>query len=310
MNTESQVGSTGLVFPGQGSQAPDMFQAFSHLDVFRESVEQLNDLLELDFVAMADEHSLPINDNVVSSVCTVLASVCALEMYHSNNEERPSVLAGFSVGQWSALYASGVVSREMLFNIVVKRAQIMDSIVNVGAASGMLAVIGVRLDNIQSACDKIREGDDFVSVANYNAPNQYTLSGTIAGLAKVQNILREFHPKKMARIPVAGAWHSELLRESVHVFRDFLSGIELNRPQIPVLSNVTGKPLDPDSFLSSLSEHLASPVRWQNCIETMITSFDISQCIEIGYGNMLTKFGFFIDRRVKHCAMFPPPRRK
>ena len=287
-----------------------MFTAFYHLDVFRESVEQVSDLLDMDFAALADSHSLPINENVVSSVCTVLASVCALEMYRLYEEPAPSVLAGFSVGQWSALYASGVVSREMLFSIVVKRAQIMDAIVKVGSASGMLAVIGVGLNDIQHACAQVIEGDDFVSVANYNAPNQYTLSGTSAGLDKIQDALKEFRPKKMALIPVAGAWHSEFLRESVHVFRDYLSSLELNRPQVPVLSNVSGKPIEFDSFLIALSEHLASPVLWQNCIETMITTFGISQCVEIGYGNMLTKFGFFIDRSIKHRAMFPPPRRK
>jgi [acyl-carrier-protein] S-malonyltransferase len=170
------------------------------------------------------------------------------------------------------------------------------------ADGAMLAVIGLATPKVEEVCLRLREDGNYIIVSNYNCQGQLTLAGTRPAIDLAENAIRELEPRKLARVPVQGAWHCALLQDVVDDYRSsVLERLELDRPVCPVMDNVSGKalPEEPDQIRASLARHLISPVRWDQCVRTMIDS-GAETFIEVGYGNMLTKFGFFIDRKKRH----------
>jgi [acyl-carrier-protein] S-malonyltransferase len=142
-----------------------------------------------------------------------------------------------------------------------------------------------------------------VWVSNYNCVGQYTLAGTADAVAAAERALAELKPRKMARVPVSGAWHSPLLAEAHARFHAYLAAVPLAPPAVPVVDNVTGAwlPTERTALDRHLARHLDHPVLWEQGIKTLLAK-GARRFVEIGYGNVLTKFGFFIDRSVEHQA--------
>lgn len=288
------------VFPGQGAQSRDMLEPFRAAPGLARRYATACGLLGFDPLERAGAEPEVLNQNRVSSLLTVTASLCAMEL----ETAEPVAVAGYSIGQWTALCAAGVVREEALLRIVDARARLMDEALANQPPSGMLAVIGVALSAVEALCAAARERGHWVAVSNVNAPAQMTLGGEAAALDWIEEALRAKRPKRVVRVPVAGAWHGDLMEPAVRPFAEFLATQTLSAPRLPVIDNVTGTAmaaLTPET----LALQLARPVLWAPGVEALR---DLGACvlIEQGYGDILTKFGFFIDRCLTHRAAAPP----
>jgi [acyl-carrier-protein] S-malonyltransferase len=296
---------TALLFPGQGAQCAAMIDALRSLPGFEEGHEVVCSKLDFDPIEhIQTKDPNAINANVVSSALTVLASVLALEQFREANPFHQAVFSGYSVGQWTALYASHVVSFEKLVEIVAHRATLMDKC-SAKRPGAMLAVIGVAPEPLIELCEELSSANKVVAISNYNSYGQYTLSGDVALIDIAHDSIIKLSPKKLARVPVAGAWHSSILDEAASEFEEYLRTCSLNPPDYQVIDNVTGDYLnsDPELMIETLAKHISHPVQWHKGMLRLIAD-GVTECIEIGYGNTLTKFGMFIDRSVDHRAFF------
>jgi [acyl-carrier-protein] S-malonyltransferase len=300
------MSKVALLFPGQGSQSPAMLDALRSLPGFKEKYEVLRKYLNGDLVdSIEAKDSNAINANAVSSGLTVLASVLALDEFLNASSSKPEVFSGYSVGQWTALYAAEVLTFEKLIEIISHRASLMDKC-SARRPGGMLAVIGVDPEPLLQLCIELSSADKTIAISNYNCYGQYTLSGDLALIDAAQDLIAQMSPKKLARIPVAGAWHSPILAEAASEFERYLKTCNLKPPKAQVVDNVTGDYLNPDpqAMIFTLAKHISHPVQWHKGMLRLISE-GVTECVEIGYGNTLSKFGMFINRSIEHRYFFP-----
>lgn len=304
MDLEAPAGPVALVFPGQGAHRPAMLEPFAAAPGREDHLARVGALLG------RDPTTAPVDDNVTSSLLTVLASVLALEVLRAAAPELEVVaVAGYSVGQWTALHAAGAIGGAALFELVAARARLMDEAIAAAGPTGMLAVIGVRAPDVESVCAETRAEGRVVEITNRNAPGQVTLGGTVDGLAAAEERLRAFRPKGLVRVPVAGAWHGRFVAGAVEPLAVVIEALDLRPTDVPVVDNTTGRwlPADLAGRRRALARQVAAPVLWEEGVRTMIAA-GADPLIEVGYGDVLTRFGFFIDRSVGHRAMVRTPR--
>lgn len=295
--------SLAFVFPGQGAQRPDMFSAFAENEDFHDISRMLEDHLELDPRQAAAWAPDIWRRNIVSSLMTAAASVLLLRRWRRENRPEPAAVAGYSVGQWTALHAAGALNDERLFSIIAARARLMDAALADRPASGMLAVIGLRIEEADAICAALRSEGRFLQVANDNAPGQFTLSGEISALEIAQEALSARRPKKLLRLEAAGAWHSDWMRPAVAPLRKLIAVEPLAPTDRPAIDNTTGRFFEGDPK-AALAEHAAAPVLWRQGVRTLIEN-GAATIVEVGYGAMLSQFGAFISRDVRHLPLHP-----
>lgn len=291
-----------LLFPGQGAQAETMLDELASFHPFRGRYETLCAALGYDLLTEVRAGRVSVHANLPGSLMTVLASVVSLDLLRDDDAIWSSVVgvAGYSVGQWVALYAGGAISFEQLIRIVQRRAAVMDECAAMNPGS-MVAVIGVAEAALDQCCARIRDRGLFVAIANVNAPGQYTLS---AEKRAIDTVLEEVHalkPIKCVALQAAGPWHSALMTPAREALAAFLVHESFRATTIPTIDNVTGDflPADVGSCTGRLADQVCQPVRWSRGVDTLI-AHGAARLIEVGYGNMLTKFGFFINRNVRH----------
>ena len=294
------------LFPGQGAHHVGMLDGVCKATAFAERYALVCDALGEDVLdGLTTQKSNFLNRNEVSSLLTVLVSTLSYDLWQKQGSfARASYLAGYSVGQWTALYAAGALSFEMLVKVVKTRALIMNRCLE-DTPSGMIAVIGLSESAITLVVQKLQDEGYFVELTNFNCLGQYSLAASAQALQPTVATLQALSPKKVVVLPVAGAWHSSLLRPAEGEFAAFLSTVELAPLRLPVVDNVTGGllPTSPDQIKIQLTKHLSHPVLWQKGIETLIDQ-GCEHFIEVGYGKLLTKFGFFINRSYRHLSFY------
>jgi [acyl-carrier-protein] S-malonyltransferase len=305
MSSVSTVQSrTTLLFPGQGAHDLQMLEGVKHLAQFSQRYEVVCDLLGSNPLQEIEKgNSAYLNQNLVSSTLTLLVSSLLLERYKASGCPTPTFLAGYSVGQWLALSAAKVISYEKLMEIMKTRAELMDNCFN-DQKGGMLAVIGLSEETLKRLCQALEAEGQTLAISNYNCAGQFSLAGTAEAVAAAQDRIQALKPKKVVRLPVSGGWHCALLAKASSAFRAYLQAIPFNKPELPIIDNVTGDflPETEPELKEQLALHLSSAVQWDKGIKTLI-AHGSHQFIEVGYGNTLTKFGFFIDRSVQYHSV-------
>lgn len=290
-------GGVSLLFPGQGAQDVRMLDGVATLPEFREHYQLICDLLEMDVRVEIERSPDLLRRNAVSSLLTILVSALMLAEWRSSRDTGPRCVAGYSIGQWTALHAAGALDFPALSTIVLARARYMDACVS-REPSGMYAVLGLPLAQIEAVLAELREDGHRVYVSNLNCPGNVSIAGTLTALEAAMPSLAVLAPKKLSPIPVSGAWHCPILDEAGKQFAEYLARMELAPTDVPVMDNVTGSwlPDDPEQRLSRLAQHLISPVQWHAGIRTCIAA-SFTHFLEMGFGGSLSKLGFFIDRR-------------
>ena len=256
------------------------------------------DLLE----RLAVEGMAYLRRNEIVSLVTMVVNLACLERLVPRVGVPVSV-AGYSVGQWAAMAAAGMVSYEQALEVVWRRAQFMNA-TSATDQGAMLAVIGLPTDQVEAVVQQASLPDEVVAVSNYNCLGQLTLSGHREAVARAQMLLEELEPRRLVPLPVQGAWHCPLLSGAREPFRAYLEGVTLADPKMPVADNVTGNwlPRETEELRDALADHVVRPVRWMACVQTMV-AHGAEMVAEVGHGNVLTKFGFFIDRSIRHVTI-------
>lgn len=281
-------------FPGQGPQEPELarqlttFPDWNELQslAFHITGYSIDSLLTKDIETQQSE----LRRNEVASLLTVLYSLCSLRQLNSTAVQtfEANKLAGYSVGQFVALHVAGCFDVPDLLKIVWQRCLLMNQ-ANKERPGKMAAVIGLKQEQLEALVEPTN-----VSISNYNARGQYTVAGEIEDVQKIVSASIDLGAHKSIMINVDGAWHSQHMTGAAEAFHSLLARMEIQQPKIPVIDNVTGKLFSAD-IKKQLVEHLHQPVRWEEGIRHLI-KLGVSEFIEVGYGNMLSKFGFFISR--------------
>ena len=277
---------TAFLFPGQGSQkvgmAQDLFEEFDYVRELFDMAEEITriKLKQLCFKGPFEELTRTVNLQPAVTVVN-LAWLAAL----TRENIAADLVAGHSLGEYSALYAAGVISAEDCLKLVCQRGVLMhrEATRHQGA---MQAIVGLPLASVEAMVAKV-QARGVVSVANHNAEHQVVITGTPEAVEQTAARLVEKGAKAIP-LKVSGAWHSELIRGAEADFTSFLSAIPFDTPRRTLILNVTAETaVDPAAIKALMAEQLFRPVRWYDCMQTLIAT-EVEIVVEVGPGKVLT----------------------
>lgn len=279
------------LFPGQGAQYPGMCREYyQSSETVRRLFELAGDLVHQDMARLLFEGTEEeLKETRNTQVSVTLANLATHQVLVDRGLQ-PSLCAGFSLGEFSALVVSGILAVEDVFPLVLKRGELMaDAAARLDRSAGdpgMAAVMGLGPDAVRAAVQSLGREDVFC--ANFNSPVQTVISGTAAGLAAATEALKAAGAKRVIPLKVSGPFHSPLLAEASRAFREVLAGVTFRDPRIPLYSNVTGGLVDSGQVAKELAaQQIISPVRWTEVMQA-IRGAEPDLVLEVGPGTVLT----------------------
>ena len=290
-----------MVFPGQGSQSVGMLKAFDGLpevDVVRaEAVAALGEgFLKILDEGPADQLGLTVN----TQPAMVTAAVAAYRAWRALGGPAPAIVAGHSLGEYSALVASGVLLFRDALPLVKYRAQCMQDAVPAGTGA-MAAILGLDDDAARAACAEAAQAE-VVQAVNFNAPGQVVIAGHKAAVARAIEACKARGAKRAMPLPVSAPFHSSLMQPAAAKLRVYLEKVGFSNPAIPVLNNVDVKSENESSRIKdALVRQAASPVRWVEIIRAMAEQ-GVTHVVECGPGKVLAGLVKRIDPKVTGIA--------
>jgi [acyl-carrier-protein] S-malonyltransferase len=290
-----------MVFPGQGSQSVGMLRAYDGLpevDAVRaEAVQALGG----DFLKIIDEgpaEQLGLTVNTQPAMVTV--AIAAYRAWRALGGPAPDVVAGHSLGEYSALVAAGSVPLAVALPMVRFRAQAMQEAVPEGQGA-MAAILGLDDDSARAACADAAQGE-VVQAVNFNAPGQVVIAGHKAAVARAIEACKARGAKRAMPLPVSAPFHSSLMQPAAAKLEGYLKNVDFNVPAVPVLNNVDVKAESaPDQVKHALVRQAASPVRWAEIIRAMAGQ-GVTHVVECGPGKVLAGLVKRIDAKVQGLA--------
>ena len=277
-----------FVFPGQGSQSVGMLNSISERPEVRTTLQEASEVLGEDvakLIAEGPAEALSLTTNTQPVMLT--AAVAFYRAWLAAGGPAPSVMAGHSLGEYSALVAAGVISFKDAVPLVRFRAEAMQSAVPVGTG-GMAAILGLDDAAVIEVCAEASAASGgVVEAVNFNAPGQVVIAGASDAVTKACELLKAAGAKRALPLPVSAPFHSSLLQPASEKLKSYLANIEFKAPTISVINNVDVEILnDPAAIKDALVRQAAKPVRWQETIHAM-ASQGITQVVECGPGKVL-----------------------
>jgi [acyl-carrier-protein] S-malonyltransferase len=276
---------TAFLFPGQGSQSVGMgLDFYQEYDVVRELFDMAEDISKINISKLCFKGPMEDLTQTVNLQPAVTAVNLACLTVIEKEGVTPDICAGHSLGEYSAIRASDIVSREDTFRLVFKRGELMhrEAVKNKGA---MHAILGLSIDAVAELVEKVKE-EGVVAVANHNAEKQIVITGSPDPVEKVSSLAASQGAKAIP-LKVSGAWHSELIQGAKDEFKDFIESIPFNTPQRLTIFNVTADfEKKPDEIKSIMARQLCSPVRWYDSMCKLMDK-NIEIFVEVGPGKVL-----------------------
>jgi malonyl CoA-acyl carrier protein transacylase len=286
-----------FVFPGQGAQFPGMGKLHYENSSFAKKIfEQANDILGFrisDVMFEGKEEDL--RQTNITQPAIFLHSILA---YKSIENARPDMVAGHSLGEFSALVANGTLSFESGLMLVSLRAKAMQKACE-KTASTMAAVLGLPDEKVEQICNEVQsETKEIVVPANYNCPGQLVISGTIKGVNIACERLKSAGAKRALVLPVGGAFHSPLMEPAKEELQEAIQNTDFHMPSCPVYQNVVAKGIiNKDEIKQNLIDQLTAPVKWTQSVQAMISD-GASRFTEAGPGKVLQGLILKINKEV------------
>jgi [acyl-carrier-protein] S-malonyltransferase len=276
------------LFPGQGSQQVGMGAAMSErwpeaADVFREADDVLGEPLSR-LCFEGPEEQLSLTRNTQPALLTV--SIAAWRVV-SGRVPAPVAAAGHSLGEWSALVASGVLRFDDALRAVRLRGEAMQQAVPVGAGA-MAAVVGPNAHEVVEMCATVRTGEEILVPANFNAPDQTVVAGHRSAVERLVGRGKELGARRVIALPVSAPFHCPLMEPAARTLEAHLAGLEFGEAAFPVVANVDAEPVEGgEAARGSLVRQVASPVRWVDTMLRLAGSSGASLAAELGAGRVL-----------------------
>lgn len=284
------------IFPGQGAQAPgmgqDLYEASSNAkDLFEKANKILGyRITDIMFEGTAED----LKQTKVTQPAIFLHSVILAKCL--GDSFKPDMVAGHSLGEFSALVANGTLQFEDGLKLVAQRAMAMQKACEANPST-MAAVLGLDDNVVEKVCSDIK--DEIVVAANYNCPGQLVISGTNAGIDLACEALTQAGARRAMKLPVGGAFHSPLMAPAREELQEAIESTLFNKPSCPVYQNVTASAVsNRESIRTNLIEQLTAPVKWTQSVQTMLSD-GATSFTEVGPGRVLQGLVKKVNREVE-----------
>lgn len=276
-----------FVFPGQGSQSVGMLNAFRDNPAVESIVARASSALEMDIgVLVAEGPAEELNLTVNTQPALLTASYAIYAAWRAQNGAEPAIVAGHSLGEYTALVVAGALELEDAVRLVRFRAQAMQDAVPVGTGS-MAAILGLTDELVRQACDEAAR-DEVVEPVNFNAPSQVVIAGHARAVERACEAAKRLGAKRAVPLAVSAPFHSSLLQPARDRLRERLAQLTLQRPRIDLINNVdVALETEPLRVADALARQAASPVRWAETIRKM-QSDGVTHVVECGPGRVLS----------------------
>ena len=300
-----------FVFPGQGSQSVGMLDAWGDHPVLVQTLQEASEALGEDVAKLIKEgpkEALALTTN--TQPVMLVAGVVAYRVWMAEVGVEPNVVAGHSLGEYTALVAAGSLTLAQAAPLVRLRAQAMQDAVPVGSGA-MAAILGLDAARVATLCAEVSAsfaGDSAESVqaANFNDPAQTVISGSKAAVEKACEVLKAAGAKRALPLPVSAPFHSKLMKPAAEKLRMHLAQLEIAEPRIALINNIdVSVQTQVGAIRDALYRQAFGPVRWVECVQA-IKAQDIVQVVECGPGKVLTGMVKRIDPEMTGAALFDP----
>jgi [acyl-carrier-protein] S-malonyltransferase len=300
-----------FVFPGQGSQSVGMLDAWGNHPAVAQALAEASDALGQDMAQLIREgpkEALALTTNTQPAM--LVAGVAAFRAWRAEGGALPAVLSGHSLGEYSALVASGVLTLAQAAPLVRFRAEAMQDAVPVGVGA-MAAILGLDAQKVIEGCaEAVRSFGtntiEVVEAANFNDPAQTVIAGSKLAVDKACELLKAAGAKRALPLPVSAPFHSSLMKPAAEKLKEKLAQTSFAAPQIPVVNNIEAKAeTEPDRIRGALYEQAFGPVRWVDCVQA-IQARGVTTIIECGPGRVLAGTCKRISPELTGAALYDP----
>jgi [acyl-carrier-protein] S-malonyltransferase len=296
-----------FVFPGQGSQAVGMLDAWGDHPAVAETLKEASAALGEDVGRLIHEgpkEALALTTNTQPVMLT--AGIACWRAWRAEGGAEPIAVAGHSLGEYTALVAAGALALADALPLVRLRARLMQDAVPVGAGA-MSAILGLDGDSVRATCAAAaRECGEVVEAVNFNDPKQTVIAGTKAGVEKASEMLKAAGAKRALPLPVSAPFHSSLMKPAAERLQRALADVRVEVPRIPVVNNIdVAAPVDPAAIRDALVRQAAGPVRWVEVVQAL-KARGATHVIECGPGKVLAGMAKRIDESLVAASVFDP----
>jgi [acyl-carrier-protein] S-malonyltransferase len=293
------------VFPGQGSQSIGMMKGYADFPVVRETFTEASSVLGQDFWTMVNDGSIDeLNLTVNTQPLMLMAGIAVYRAWQSLGDVNPAVMAGHSLGEYTALVASGALAFSDALSLVRFRAEIMQQAVPEGTGA-MAAILGLDDEVVEALCDEITNSSDGESLqpANFNSPGQIVIAGHKNAVLRGMELARSKGAKRALMLPVSIPSHCSLMSQAAGKLQQRLELLMLRAPETPLLHNADmQRHENPECIKRILIRQLCSPVRWTEIIRSF-ASAGVTHVVECGPGKVLSGLNKRIDANLQSLAL-------
>jgi len=290
---------TAFLFAGQGSQTVGMVRdLYEYYPIVRKTFDQASQILGYDIRALIDNQEDKLHQTRYTQPAILTTSVAIFRLLEEEGVQ-PDMVAGLSLGEYSALVASGALAFEDAIALIAKRGEYMETAAPAGTGK-MVAVLNTDVNLIEEICSTVTSG--IVSPANYNTPAQIVIGGEVAAVDEAVELLKEAGVKRMIPLNVSGPFHTALLRPASEQLAQALEQVEFADFQVKLVGNTEAKVMKKEDIKSLLTRQVMEPVRFYESIATMQEA-GVTNFIEIGPGKILSGFVKKIDRTAHVVAI-------